>query len=145
MSWGIKIACLYTGFGLFIAIMVSLTMGENTDLVTPDYYEQELKFQDRIDAINRTGLLKEQLTWELKENKLYLRFPQELQGRKMRGTIYFFRPSDAKLDKKAVIPDIREGMSSIPVKMLKKGMYKIQINWQADSTIYFNEGVIQIH
>ncbi len=145
MSWGIKIACLYIGFALLIATMVSLTMGENIDLVTPDYYEQELKFQDRIDAVDRTRLLKEQLTWELKENKLYLHFPQEFSGKEIKGIIYFFRPSDAKLDKNMSIPEMENGQTSIPVSGLQKGIYKLQINWKADSMPYFNEGVIQIH
>jgi hypothetical protein len=145
MSWGFKIACLYTGFALLIATMVILTIGENTDLVTPDYYEQELKFQDRIDAIDRTGVLQEPLIWKLEQRRLYLNFPHETSGKEISGTVYFFRPSDAKLDKNVTIPETSDSTTSISTSTLQPGMYKMQISWQANSATYFNEGVIQIH
>lgn len=144
MSWGVKIACLYTGFALLIATMVSLTARENIDLVTPDYYEQELKFQERIDAVDRTNLLKEQLTWELKENSLHLHFPQEFYGKAVSGTVYFFRPSDKRLDVTVAVPELEQGKTTIPLHALRKGMYKMQVSWQADKVDYFKEGVIQI-
>ena len=144
MSWGIKIACLYTGFAVLIATMVILTMRENIDLVTPDYYEHELNYQSRIDAIDRTAALNEPLNWELKENRLYLHVPKELEGKEVSGTICFFRPSDSRLDEDMSIPATRNGSTSISLRLLQKGMYKMQISWQADTVAYYSEGVIQI-
>ena len=145
MSWGVKIACLYTGFAALIATMVSLTMRENIDLVTPDYYEQELNYQGRIDAIDRTLQLNEPLTWEVKENRLYLYIPKELEGKEVSGTICFFRPSDARLDEDLTFPATRNGSADVSLRLLRKGLYKMQITWQADSVSYYNEGVIQIN
>jgi hypothetical protein len=33
---------------------------------------------------------------------------------------------------------------SISIKTLKKGLYKIQINWEVENIQYYNEGFIQI-
>ena len=139
-----KIACLYLGFAALIATMVSLTMRENIDLVTPDYYEQELNYQSKIDVVDRTAALKEPLTWELKENRLYLHIPKELEGKEVSGTINFFRPSDSRLDKDISIPATTNGTTHVSLRLLRKGMYKMLISWQADTVGYYNEGVIQI-
>lgn len=145
MSWGIKITILYTGFAVLIMTMVGLTMRERVDLVTPDYYEQELHYQDRIDAIGHTRLLEEQPSWEVGEKVLHLHLPGSTGKRAVEGEVYFFRPSDSRLDKTITIPAAVGGIHEIPLGKLKKGVYKMQINWKQDSTNYYTEGIIQIH
>ena len=52
MSWGTKIAFLYLSFATMIGVMVYKSVTQSVDLVAPNYYEQELKYQDKIDGIN---------------------------------------------------------------------------------------------
>lgn len=143
MSWGIKITCLYSGFVLFIAFLVSLTMRERSELVTPDYYAQELKYQEKIDQLERTANLEEPLRWELKDRRLYLNFPDTFASRAINGSIRFFRPSDARMDATIAIP-VNAGKTEIPLGKLHQGMYNMQISWQVDTTVYYNAGFIQI-
>lgn len=49
MNWGWKIAIGYTAFALFILYLVYRTTGVEFELVTPDYYAQELAYQGQID------------------------------------------------------------------------------------------------
>lgn len=143
MNWGIKITVLYVGFVILILSLVSMAMHQNVDLVSKDYYEQELKFQDKIDKGNRTNALKEPLTWEIKHGSLLLKFPEQFKGKKISGSIYFFRPSDETMDK--TIPLSADTLQlNIPTNQLKKGLYKMQINWEANKEEYYNEGIIQI-
>ncbi|HET6225561.1 MAG TPA: FixH family protein [Bacteroidia bacterium] len=145
INWGIKITVLYLGFVALIITLVSMAARQNVDLVSKDYYEQELKFQQKLDKINRSKALSEALTWELKNKTLLLKIPKQFREKKVEGSIYFFRPSDASLDMNiALVPDTS---SVIPVRInqLKKGLYKMQINWQSDKVEYYNEGIIQIN
>ena len=57
MSWGYKILSVYIIFVVGIMVMVFKSSMQNTDLVTPDYYEKELKYQQTIDESARTGKL----------------------------------------------------------------------------------------
>ncbi len=144
ISWGIKITILYTGFVLLILTLVSMAMNQKVDLVAKDYYEQEINYQDKINKGNRTNALKEALTWEVQQGALVLKFPEQFAGQKIAGSIYFFRPSDAALDK--TIPLSAETLlQSIPTNELKKGLYKIQINWVVNTEEYYNEGIIKIN
>ena len=144
MSWGYKIAILYGGFVILIVSMVSLTMREKIDLVSPDYYDQELKYQGKIDKMNLTLSLKDQLTWEVKQDELILNFPEQFKDLKISGSIYFFRPSDSALDKTIPLPADTKGIQRISTKQLKSGLYKMQVSWLIDKAEYFNEGIIQI-
>lgn len=144
INWGVKIAMLYLGFVSLIMVMVSMAMHQKIDLVSKDYYEQELKFQEKINKCNRTNKLKEPLSWEVKQGSLLLKFPQQFQGQKINGTIFFFRPSDAALDK--TIPLAADTLLlSIPTTQLKNGLYKMQINWKTGEEEYYNEGIIQVN
>jgi nitrogen fixation protein FixH len=144
-SWGLGITFLYSGFVVLIIGMVVMAMRQKVDLVSRDYYEQELKFQDKIDQVGRTALLQSPLTWEVKPDVFSMRFPAEFQGQKISGNIYFFNPSDDKKDKKIALSPDASGLFEIPTAGLKKGVFKIQVSWQVKDVTYYNEGFVQIH
>lgn len=135
---------LYAGFVLFIATMVSMSISQKVDLVSKDYYEQELQFQDRINQMDRTKAMSEQLSWQVQNEDLVLDFPDQFKGQQTSGKVFFFRPSDAVLDKSMKIQADTLTTKSISIKTLKKGLYKIQINWEVENIQYYNEGFIQI-
>lgn len=145
ISWGIKITVLYLGFVALVIALVSMAMRQNVDLVSKDYYEQELKFQDKINKSNRSQALKEPLTWEVKQGALLLKFPEQFQGQKISGSIYFFRPSDAAMDKIISLPGDTNLSVNIATDKLNRGLYKIQISWEVNNEEYYNEGIIQIN
>lgn len=144
MSWGYKITILYAGFVLLITTMVVASVRQKVDLETDDYYDQELKFQGRIDRIRQTEALKTPLTWEVQPGVLKLRFPAQFDGQPVSGSICFFRPSDKALDTNMLLPATSTGAQCISTQRLKKGVYKIQLSWHAANTDYYNEGIIQI-
>ncbi len=144
MSWGVKITMLYTGFVLLIVTLVSLSISQKVDLVSKDYYEQELQFQNKINLMDRTKLLSEQLSWQVQNDELVLDFPDQFKGQQTSGKVFFFRPSDAVLDKNFELQTDTLNTKSMSIKKLKSGLYKIQINWEVENIKYYNEGFIQI-
>jgi nitrogen fixation protein FixH len=144
MSWGVKITLLYSGFVLLIVTMVSMSMSQKVDLVSKDYYEQELQFQDKINQMDRTKALSEQLSWQVQNDELVLDFPDQFKGQQTSGKVFFFRPSDAVLDKNINIQADTLNTKGISIKSLKKGLYKMQVNWEVENIQYYNEGFIQI-
>jgi hypothetical protein len=145
MSWGTKIAVLYVGFVALIVTMVALSMHENVDLVSADYYAQELDHQRKIDKIERTQKLKTQLTWTILEGAVQINYPEEFRGKPVTGNIQFFRPSDASQDRSVPIKADSSGMQTVSTLNFKKGIYLIQINWESEKSSYYNEGTIQLH
>ena len=145
LSWGIKIAVLYAGFVVLIVTMVSLTMREKVDLVAKDYYAQELSYQDKINKVKRANALEQPLTWQVQPAALILKFPEQFKSSEIAGSVYFFRPSDASMDTTAYVSVDTAGVQVIPTAKLNKGVYKMQVNWEANKQTYYNEGIIRIN
>lgn len=145
MSWGIKITVLYSSFVILIVTMVGMATKQKIDLVSSDYYEQELKYQDKINRINRTEALEQGISWSVQKDKLILSVPNQFKGKTITGKVYFFRPSDAGFDNTVEIPNDTLSNKEISTINMKKGMYKIQIDWKSDNNEYYNEGVIQLN
>jgi hypothetical protein len=142
LNWGLKITILYSGFVMLIITMVSMAMSQKVDLVSKDYYEQELRYQDKIDKTNRTHSLSEPMTWQVNPDGLLLKFPKQFEGQSIKGTIYFFRPSDERMDKKIDIAVDTSLIFHVSTDQLQKGLYKMQIDWSVNNQEYYNESVI---
>ena len=144
MSWGIKITILYCGFVVLILSLVGLTMRENNDLVAADYYQQELRYQDKIDRMNRTHELPAQPEWQISTGKISFVFPTVFNGNEINGAVYLQRPSDAKLDKRIPLTIDDAGHAQIITSTMKPGIYKMEMSWSAGGQEYYNESVIQL-
>ena len=57
MSWGYKILGVYLVFVTGIVFLVIKSSNQKVDLVTKDYYEQELMYQDKINETARASKL----------------------------------------------------------------------------------------
>lgn len=146
LNWGVKIALLYVGFVILIITMVGMAMNQKVDLVSKDYYEQELRYQDKINKSKRSLALIEPMTWQVNPGTLVLKFPKQFKNKTVKGTVYFFRPSDEAMDTRInfVVQDTSRSGYLNTVK-LKPGLYKMQIDWQANDQEYYNEGIIQLN
>ena len=61
ISWGTGIAATYIIFVLATLGMTYAMMTKNVDLVSTNYYEKEIKYQEQIDKINNTSGLNDKL------------------------------------------------------------------------------------
>jgi hypothetical protein len=93
MSWGKGIILVFAVFMIGIGVMVYKSMTKNIDLVTKDYYETELKYQEQINKINNTNSLKEGLKLEYNGKSIIINYPADKS--KISGEISFYKPSDA--------------------------------------------------
>ncbi|MBL0055938.1 MAG: FixH family protein [Chitinophagaceae bacterium] len=136
MNWGYKILVVYLVFISGILFMVFKSSGEKTDLVTSDYYAQELKYQDRIDEKDRTESLSAELKYEIKDDRLSILFPPDFKGKKIEGSITLYCPADKKKDIRQDF-SIENEMAGIDLQPGNKGLYELQISWIADGKSYY--------
>lgn len=139
MNWGIRITILYISFVLLIVVLVSLSMNQKVDLVSSDYYEKELKFQDKIDGANNFNQLNAPISLKAKQKLIEINFPTEFAAKSIKGNVWVYRPSDASLDIKDSISINASGQQNIFSEKLKRGLYKVQLEWTMDGKKYFNE------
>ena len=142
MSWGTKIAFLYLSFATMIGVMVYKSVTQSVDLVAPNYYEQELKYQDKIDGINNLRAESKAIIITQGENSISFNFLKEMGVPK--GHILFFKPDNAASDFETEIKTDNEGVQTIETKHLTKGTYLVKIDWKIGDKKFFKEERISI-
>ncbi len=140
MNWGKKIAIAYLGFVGFMGFLVwKCLQQKDIHLVSPDYYQKEIAYQQNIDQMNNTNELSSDLgfAYNAESKHIQLQFPKESMGAS--GTINFYRPSDANKDF-AVSLNLTDSSSvDIPVSQISKGLWVIKVSWSKNGKNYYKE------
>ena len=138
MNWGTKIAVIFGVFVAGILFMVLKSSQQNIDLVTPDYYEQELKYQDVIEASRRTAALGKTITFSLKDDMIDIVFPEEMRGQEIKGMVWLYCMADQQKDLKRDFTT-SSGLFHMPYNAFNKGNYALKVSWQAAGLTYYHE------
>lgn len=139
-NWGTGIIFVYTGFVVFMLGMVYLCTRQHFDLVTKDYYEEELKYQQIIDGMNNEKALGKSTTVVIGSDLVTVTLPMTtINGA---GRVVFYKPDNAKFDKEFAL----EGKTAVqvPLKDLAKGIYKVKASWEHKGKPYYNEQSVYI-
>ncbi|MFN4233530.1 MAG: FixH family protein [Bacteroidia bacterium] len=142
ISWGYRIAALYIGFVILVLFMVFLAMNQKIELVTPDYYAKELKFQQEIDALNNAGMLSANVQVEIQNNAVIIAFPEEMKNLEIKGEALMFRPSDSSLDISFPLELNTDGKMLLKSEKFKTGLYKLIVKWTTEGKNYQSEHTV---
>lgn len=142
MNWGTRITILYVGFVAMIGTMVFFTMREHVDLVSADYYQKELKYQDQIDRMSASKSLAVQPEVRVSRENVTIVFPS-LEG-DVNGNLNFYRPADASRDFSLPISIDSARTQVVPADRFVSGLYTVQISWTANGKNYYNETPVSI-
>ncbi|MEQ8418226.1 MAG: FixH family protein [Imperialibacter sp.] len=144
MNFGSWITVAFVLFAGLIISLVVVCVRQDVSLVSTDYYQQEIKYQSRIDDIANAqeSSTKVEVTRTPGENRLELSFGE--QGMALTGEVVMFRPSDSKLDKKFLLKLDDTGSFQMDTSQLKKGLWKMKISWQQGGQTFFEEKTIVI-
>lgn len=144
MNFGGKILILYLSFVALIVGLVVLCFRQDVELVSADYYGQELRFQEKIEAMNNEKQLPASIGHQILKDKVVLSVDTALLSKDFEGNILFFRPSDSGLDKEFKMHFVNREQV-IDRKDLNRGVYKLQLSWTSNQKHYFKEDVIYIN
>jgi len=144
MSWGIKITILYVAFIGMILFMVIRTMTEKVDLVTEDYYQKELQFEQQITQDNAAKNLGANPSITIQGDQIKIAFPDTIAHQSVNGTINFYRPSDSSKDVLLPLKPNANGQQEIELSQFIKGLYQVKINWTAATQEYYYETYLTI-
>ena len=143
MNWGTKILIVYVVFISGILFMVFKSSTQKTDLVTTDYYAKELKYQDKINEMNRVQALSTPVEFVIKDNALIIRFPKDFAGKKLTGEAVLYCPSDENKDLKNNF-SVQDEPVKIIIPATNKGLHELHLSWQDGGITYYFEKKIFI-
>jgi nitrogen fixation protein FixH len=120
-------------------------MNQKVDLVTDNYYEKTLIYQNQIDEAERSKQFDKVAKLEYLNNQLRFSIPDSLAENIKAGELFFYRPSNSLLDFK--IPfQLNEGSEILlDVSKIEKGYWKVQMKWLMNEESYWIERTVMIN
>ena len=145
INWGVGIVI---AFVLFIAFIMFFVIKMNTedkyehDLVTEEYYKEELNYQEAIDKEANAKSLKTNVKWKKTDEGIMIEFPADLDYKEINGKVFLYRPSNKQLDMEIAI-SLSDHYLLIPDDRLLDGRWNISVDWQYNKTKYlFKEEIV---
>ena len=139
ISWGTAIVLVITSFITFIMyFVVTMMVDENYDhdLVTEEYYETELSFQQQLDKEQNATRLVENITVHKTSEGLEITFPAELDFQKIKGKVFLYRPSNKQLDNELPL-SLSSNQLLVPDSALVGGRWNIAVDWSYEGEAYY--------
>jgi hypothetical protein len=138
---------ILAGFGMMIIFMSYLVfrcINQPAEMVNDNYYENELKYQDNIDAKVNGDVHVESFSVTKVGNKIKLRLPVELTSKFSKATVIFYCVSDKTADIKKILQNSSGGMYYFDASSWKKLNFIAKISIESGGKRYFHELPIQL-
>jgi hypothetical protein len=141
MDWGKGILLTIIGFVALIMTLVVISVRmDGIELVTENYYQAEINYQDRIDQESSALRLdRKVITYHSIDKNLVLDLPSGTNRK-----LQLFRPSDATLDREIAVTALDSNLTSVSLKDLKLGYWKVQLSWIEAGKNYYEEKKITL-
>lgn len=135
--WGHGIALALGVFIIFILSMIFFfPIGkQNSELVSDHYYEDELAYQQTIDAKKNADLLPQKPVYTQNKDGISVAFPELIQPENKKIKFILFRTDDGSLDVSKEL-QLQNNEILIPAKILVPGSYTLKVSWLKDKKPY---------
>lgn len=143
MSWGVKIAMLYSGFVVLMVTLVTLSMKQDFHLVSDDYYQEEIEYQQVLDAGKNQAALSKPVSVSANGDHINIAFPDEFKEQLINGTVQFYSPVNSNWDKTVTMTNV-ETSYSVSKDELISTRYKVKLSWEAAGKKYYQETDINL-
>ena len=142
-NWGYKIVFVYLAFACGILYMVYLTSLQNRDLVSENYYEEELAYQKVIDQSGKTAQLSKavEVNQDQLNSILEVQLPPEFDNINALGKWNLYYAADRKMDVEGII-NTKNGRQKIQLPKGRSGNYTLKLEWEGNGQSYYYEEII---
>jgi len=137
-TWGTGITIAMIAFMIFILSFVykSIALDEyQHELVSEDYYKDELHYQEEIDKLNNAEKLDQNISIKNSSQGIHISFPKDIEESSITGEISFKRFSNQKLDFTETIK-LSGHEQIIPANKLVSGKWIVKVDWKTDEKEY---------
>lgn len=141
LNWGTGIVIafgLFMTFILFFVFKVQSNSKYDNELVTENYYQQELKVQDNIDRASNANALVDKVRIDKVSEGIQIAFPKDFDYTAITGKVSLYRPSNQKLDAEMEI-SLSSSNLLIPKSNLVGGLWDITVEWEYNGVLYRNK------
>ncbi len=137
-TWGTGIAIFYIAFVVVMVGMVVYSKTLDNSLVVENYYDEDLRFQEKIDKLENSAKLEKDLDILTTKNlDVLLSFPEQIKN--IKGTVLLYRADDKAKDARFDISVNEHNQMLIPGNKYLGARWTVKVDWQGDGTPYYKE------
>ncbi|GJM28840.1 MAG: hypothetical protein DHS20C17_14750 [Cyclobacteriaceae bacterium] len=142
MNWGYKIFFSFLLFGFFLSVLVYYAFQSKVQLVSPDYYQQELQYQQQIDKLTNEKSLRNtaKISYDSPTGQLRVIFPPSQTI--IEAQLAMYRPSDASMDRSWSFAPDNTGTTSFSLDRFATGLWQVHLEWKDPDKTYFKQQTI---
>lgn len=129
----------FSAMVLFMCYLVYQCNQHPSVMVSKNYYEQEMKYQDVIDAERNANTLSEPIQMEKGRGELVFHVPKELNESVTTAHVVVYNRADDTKDRTIQFNRREDGLYSIPLSELTKGNYEMKLSVSTLSKSYYKE------
>lgn len=141
LNWGHKLILVFLLFGGMMSTLVYKSVKTNYDLVSKEYYKDEIAYQQVIDGTALSNKLDGKLEVFSRDEEIIVQLPEAMKNEEVNGTVWFYYAPDAKRDRKI---DLTKREQAIPSSLFAPGSYLVKVNWESKGLRYYSEKKFQI-
>lgn len=140
MNFGKWIVVAFIAFALYIAVLVAVCVRQDVNLVSKDYYRDELKYQQKLDQINNANHLSRLPSIAIENGQATISFGEDQHVQS--GKLKIERPSNEKLDRHfSLSPE--QSTQEFRLGNWQHGLYRASVTWtMAGKEYYFEKQII---
>ncbi len=142
--WGYGIAVVYTVFAVATLSFVAFTMTHKVELVSKDYYAQEVAYEKQIQRVRQTKQWTPEIACALSTDGKFIRLQMPAQTAAVQGTILLYYPADSALDRDLELALNKDGIQSIPTAKLARGLWRVKVTWSLGGREFYNEFTVKV-
>lgn len=140
MNFGKWIVVAFVAFTVFIATLATICIRQDVPLVSKDYYQEELVYQDQIGRIENANSLAERPVIAFDKNNITITYNNLASVKN--GKLTLIRPSDETLDQFFELRSVQGNFEQFEIKNPVPGMYRAKLTWEQEGKQYFIERII---
>ena len=143
VNWGYKIMFVYLFFVAGIVFLAVKSSMQKFELVQPDYYADELKYQTVIDATLRAKEMGGKLAVKQEAGKLIVKLPVGFTNTTVKGKAHLYYAADITKDITKNF-EISNGELMIELVSTTKGNFTLKLDLERNGVTYYYEQKIFI-
>lgn len=132
LNWGWSIVLALIGFAVFVLYHVIGMMREHTDLITENYYNEELMYQERIEEKQRAIDENKHVIIRYDAQRVYVRLPFDDE---IEAEVHFIHPERTIFDKSYTTKD---SLLALPRTDFKPGKWNVKcyVTWHGKRYLF---------
>ena len=136
---GTRVFLVFAAFAIMMSYMVYRCMQTPVDLVTKEYYKDELSYQEVIDAKKHAAALADTVRFQQNDNGILISLPGEMRLQHVTGSLQFYCPNNVSKDRQFLLQTDSAAIQHIDAGLVSPGLYTLRVKWQSDGVQYMDE------